>query len=91
VRSLKIAGFVMMMLAAAAFGMMTMIMAGLTGFVGAGLLILIGLGLMTGTLFRGRLATPAEKQPLSAAGDVALSTGDIVADVPVKEKIHEMA
>lgn len=82
VRGLKLAGLTLMMLAVGAFGMMTMLLAGLPGVVGAGLLILAGLGLLSRAFFQGRLAQPAEKQPLPVADDIVLAANDIV----LKEK-----
>lgn len=82
VRGLRIAGYSMMLLAAGAFCMMTMLLAGLPGIFGAGLLIVAGLGLLSRTFVQGRLAAGTEKQPRSVADEIVLATGEM----PITEK-----
>lgn len=87
VRGLRVAGLILMLLAAGAFGMMTMLLAGLPGIAGAGLLILAGLGLLSRAFLQGRLTGPAEKQGLPVADDIALAGNDVV----IKEKYPDVA
>ncbi len=87
-RGLKTSGLIMMLIALGAFSMMTMLMAGAVGFLGAGLLTLAGI-LLIGSAVMRRHADSAEL-PKSAAPSLSTAEGSISADdLALQKKVEQ--
>lgn len=88
-RGLKRAGTILMLIALAAFSMMTMLLAGAVGFVGAGLLTLAGL-LLIGSAVMRRNGDSAELAK-SATPSLSTTKGSISADdLALQKKVEQL-